>query len=501
MRGSGVLMPVFSLPGSYGIGCFSNDAYRFVDFLEKAGQRYWQMLPLVPTGFGNSPYQSPSAFAGNPLFICPDGLAEYGLIKKSELKSFKAASEDDRIDYEKQNEACFQMLELAFKGFDDRIKVFRDFTKKHKHWLDDYALFMVIKENNDYEPFWKWDSPLKERDASALAAVERKYKKRISFYKFIQYVFYSQWQELKKYANSHGVEIIGDIPIYVAADSADVWAGPRLFALEEELSPRLVAGCPPDGFSRTGQLWGNPVYDWSVHREDGYQWWIRRMRACMELYDVVRIDHFRAFDEYYAIPAGNETAEYGEWMKGPGMELFEALGNSLGSIRVIAEDLGQMTDTVKQLVRDSGFPGMHLLEFAFYKDDDNLSDNGTSNHLPLNYEHNSVVYPGTHDNETIMGWLGSTGKRTKSAMMHYIGAPEDASDEYLCTEMIRLAQASVADYALIPMADWLGLDNRARINSPGTTGSHNWTWRMQKGMTTARLAKRMKDFAVTYGRI
>ena len=501
MRGSGVLMPIFSLPGKYGIGCFSDEAYSFVDFLKRAGQRYWQILPLCSTGAGNSPYQSFSAFAGNPYFISPAQLVKDGLLKMGELNQFDFGKEPDTIRYEKLEQGRREMLLLAYGNFNPRKKRFQNFIKEQESWLRDYALFMALKEIFEGKPFWEWDEKYRDRDEEALKLLEKEHGKQIAFYQFVQFQFYEQWMSLKNYANEKGVEIIGDIPIYVAADSSDVWADPGLFTLNENYTPRLVAGCPPDDFSATGQLWGNPVYNWPGHAETGYEWWIRRMRSCMELYDVVRIDHFRAFDEYYAIPAGNETAEYGDWLKGPGMDLFDALNEKIGPLRVIAEDLGVMTDTVKKLLKDSGFPGMHLLEFAFYKDEDNLSGNGTSSHLPINYDKNSVVYPGTHDNETIIGWLGSIGKRTKKALIQYLGEDSEAMDDKLRLGMIRLAQASVADYALIPMYDWLGLDNRARINSPGTIGKHNWSWRMQKGQTTALLAKEMRSFAVTYGRI
>ena len=501
MRGSGILLPVFSLAGNYGIGGFSSEAYEFVDFLVKAGQRYWQVLPFGPTGAGNSPYQTFCSFAGNPLFIGVDGLVENGLLKKNEVKRFEYESIPSRVDYGKIITHRRRLFRKAYERFDTKSEAFRKFVSEQEEWLSDYCLFMSLKNVHEGVWFGAWEKKYVVRETDALQTFMNNHKEELYYYAFLQFIFEEQWQKLKQYANNRGISIIGDIPIYVSMDSTDVWTKPELFSLTEEMEAKLVAGCPPDGFSRKGQLWGNPVYLWENHKAQHFSWWIARIRRCFEWYDVLRIDHFRGFDEFYTIPAGNETAEYGQWMKGPGMELFYAIRDELGDIRVIAEDLGQITDGVKQLVADSGFPGMRILEFAFYPSDGmNEGANGTSNYLPFNYEKNCVVYTGTHDNETLMGWLGSLGKRLRKKVLNYLWLPEQIPDEVIAGELIRNAEASVADYCIIPMQDFLKLDNRARINVPGTDGD-NWTWRMEPKAATNILAKSIRKMMTTYGRI
>ena len=363
-RSAGILLSVSSLPSKYGIGCFSEEAYRLVDFLKESGQTYWQLLPLGPTGYGDSPYQSFSAFAGNPYFIDLDEFVKEGLLTDDECRAADPAKVED-ICYSEVYKTRYALLRTAYENSNISCdKAFKDFCNKNE-WLSDYALFMALKNHFGGTAWTEWDDEIRLRRPEALQVYENKLHEEVNFYKFMQYHFFRQWDALKSYASAHDVKIIGDIPIYAAFDSADVWANPELFQLDEDNLPKAVAGCPPDGFAADGQLWGNPLYDWEYHKKTGFEWWIRRLAHCFRLYDVVRIDHFRGFDEYYSIPYGDETAVNGHWEKGPGMELFTAVENALGKKEVIAEDLGFVTDTVKQLVRDSGFPNMKVLEFAF----------------------------------------------------------------------------------------------------------------------------------------
>ena len=492
MRKSGVLMPVASLPGNYGIGSFSKEAYKFIDDLKAAGQSYWQILPLGPTGYGDSPYQSFSTFAGNPYFVDLDTLVEEGLLKQEECSGFDWGKDKNRIDYEKIYLSRFKALKLAYKRFDPaKEKKYKSFLSRNKFWLDDYALYMAVKNSFGGVSFSEWDDDIRLRRKSAVAEYKKKYEDEISFYKFIQYEFDKQWMALKTYANKKGIEIIGDIPIYVAFDSADTWASPELFQLDENRTPKAVAGTPPDAFSKTGQLWGNPLYEWKKHKETGFSWWIKRIRHCMRMYDVVRIDHFRAFDEYYSVPYGDKTAVNGKWVKGPGIALFRAVKKELGDINVIAEDLGFLTPSVLKLVRDTGFPGMKVLQFAF----DSWED---SDYLPHNYIKNCVVYTGTHDNYTMLGWYDSISKKDRKYADDYLNNAGHKGKE-LVWDYIRLALASCADTCIIPMQDYLGLGNEARINTPSTTGG-NWVWRMDKKAFTKSLARRMKNITELYSR-
>lgn len=492
MRKSGVLMPVASLPGRYGIGTFSKEAYKFVDKLKAAGQSYWQILPLGPTGYGDSPYQSFSTFAGNPYFIDFETLIEEGLLKRSECSRFDFGSDDERIDYEKIYLSRFKVLRLAFKRSNlSEDKNYKRFVSRNKFWLEDYALYMAVKNSFGGVSFAEWDDDIRLRKKTAVASYKKRYADEIEFHKYIQYLFDKQWSALKAYANKNGIEIVGDIPIYVAFDSADTWADPELFQFDDNRMPTGVAGCPPDAFSKTGQLWGNPLYDWKYHKETGYEWWIKRMRHCLKLYDVIRIDHFRAFDEYYAIPYGDKTAEYGKWKKGPGIQLFKTLKKELGDMNVIAEDLGFLTPSVLKLVKDTGFPGMKVLQFAFDSREE-------SDYLPHNYIKNSVVYTGTHDNDTVLGWYDTISKSDRKFADRYLGNTGHEGKD-LVWDYIRLALASVSDTCIIPMQDYLALGHEARINMPSTLGG-NWVWRMKKGAFTNMIAKEMNALTSLYYR-
>jgi len=499
MRSAGILMPVFSLPGSYGIGCFSAEAYRFVDFLEQAGQSYWQILPLGPTSYGDSPYQSFSTFAGNPYFVDPDTLKNEGLLTEADLHDFPGGNED-RIDYGKQYENRFTLLRRAFGRFDTDQEGYRAFKERERDWLFDYALFMALKDAHDGRSFTEWEDDYRKRDETALASFLEDRGEDVEFYIFIQYEFFTQWKRLKEYANNHGIEIIGDIPIYVAADSSDVWTGPELFQMDEDQKPTAVSGCPPDGFSADGQLWGNPLYRWDYHESTGYEWWIRRIKKCQELYDIVRIDHFRGFDEYYSIPAGNTTAKGGHWEKGPGIGLFNKIRQELGDVRIIAEDLGFITDSVRALVKECGFPNMKVLEFGFDSRDSSGVINKENQYLPFNYHRNSVVYTGTHDNETLRGWLDSITPLELQSLKDYLGLPDSATKPSVVKGMIRLALGSVSDMAVIPLWDYLRLDNRARINTPSTLGD-NWRWRVRKKVLSQEKAEEIRKLTEVYGRL
>ena len=491
MRKCGVLMPVSSLPSRFGIGGFSKEAYDFVDFLAEGGQSLWQILPLGPTGYGDSPYQSFSTFAGNPYYISLDALIEQGLLTEEECEAADYGDHPNYVNYEKIYNSRFDLLRKAFNRADiENDTNYEKFVEDQSAWLKDYAMYMAIKDSLGGVAWIEWDEDIRLRKPAAMAHYEETLKEDIAFYSYLQYLFATQWSALKAYANGKGINIIGDIPIYVAFDSADTWANPELFQLDEENIPTAVAGCPPDAFSATGQLWGNPLYRWDYHEKTGFAWWIRRLAYCFTIYDVVRIDHFRGFDEYWAIPYGDPTAEFGRWEKGPGYALFEAMKKALGNREVIAEDLGFLTPSVLKLVKKTGYPGMKVLQFAFDSREE-------SDYLPHNYTHNCVVYTGTHDNDTVMGWIPAMSRKDLAFAKKYIGVKRTSD---ICSNLIRMAYASVADTAIIPIQDYLELGSEARINTPSTLGG-NWEWRMSAQDCTSQLAARMLELATVYGRI
>ena len=491
MRTCGILLPVTSLPSPYGIGCFGKEAYRFVDQLKEAGQHYWQILPLGPTGYGDSPYQSFSTFAGNTYLIDLDTLVEQELLTKEECEACDFGSDPASVDYTKMYLYRRDLLYKAFLRSDiEDCHEFKKFCHNNK-WLYDYAMYMEIKQNSEEKGWNEWEEDLRVRKPETLTAYGEKYSKGILFHEFLQYEFYRQWMKLKQYANDSGIEIIGDIPIYVSFDSADAWAQPELFQFDENRVPIEVAGCPPDGFSETGQLWGNPLYDWDYHKRTGYKWWIQRIEHCRQLYDVLRIDHFRGFDEYYSIPYGDLDARNGRWNPGPGYDIFGAIGEAIGSMRIIAEDLGYVTESVKELVKSTGYPGMKLLQFAF-------DTREAGDYYPYNYDKNSVVYTGTHDNNTICGWYKTLDAKDRAAALAYMGRKRLTGKE-IAWEFIRLAQAAVSDICIIPMQDYLGLGSEARINTPSVLGD-NWKWRLLPGQINGELLSEIRQICRLYGR-
>lgn len=491
-RSSGILLPVTSLPSKYGIGSFSDAAYKFVDWLKEAGQSYWQLLPLGTTGYGNSPYQSFSVYAGNPYMISIEDLINDGVLEKKLCDSFNFGSNAANVDYVSLYENRYKLLRIAFDNDKKDSVGYKNFLSKNSFWLDEFALFSAIKAGQDEKPFFEWDSGLRFRDKNAINRFTETHSKEIEFRKYMQYKFFSQWQRLKKYANEKGIKIIGDIPIYTAHDSADVWANPKLFCLDDNLMPTSVAGCPPDGFSENGQLWGNPLYDWEYHKSTGYEWWTSRLKFALEMYDVVRIDHFRGFDSYYSIPYGDKTAVNGTWKKGPGTELFSALKHIAVPEKIIAEDLGFITDSVKALLRECGYPGMKIIQFAF----DSRDNASTNVHLPHLYTTNSVVYTGTHDNQTIESWYNTISEAERENVRDYLCTKSDAE---ISRKLIALAMRSVADICIIPMQDWLGLDDSARLNTPSTVGG-NWQWRLLS-VPGYELAAEINSMTALFGRL
>ncbi len=491
-RSAGILMPITSLPSPYGIGTMGKAAYEFIDFLKASGQTYWQLLPVGPTSYGDSPYQSFSTYAGNPYMIDLDLLCEDGLLTREELKKIDWGSNAQYIDYERIYNVRFDVLRQAYEAFKQKNQQeFWDFMRDENSWLTDYALYMSVKKFFDDKAWTEWPDPLiKYRNPDTIDYYLRLLYEDVMFWKWTQFMFYKQWAELKEYANDNGIKLFGDMPIYVAMDSADTWANPDVFWLDDERKPVCVAGCPPDYFSETGQLWGNPLYDWIYLEETGFDWWIRRIAGAARMFDVTRIDHFRAFDQFYAIPYGAKDAVKGEWIDGPKMRFFEKMKQRLGDIPIIAEDLGLQTPGVKKLLEESGYPGMKILEFAFDSKED-------SNYLPHNYTSNSVCYTGTHDNDTIMGWLSQASEKDVAFAEEYCRL--DKTEGYNWG-FIRTAYSSVSDYAIVQMQDILGLGSEARINIPSTLGG-NWTWRMKKGAATPKLAKKLYNLSKNYRRL
>ena len=495
-RTAGILMPITSLPGKYGIGCFSEEAYKFVDWLQATGQTYWQILPIHPTSYGDSPYQSFSTFAGNPYFIDLDVLVAEGVLKQKECDSMDFCVDETDIDYEAQYNSRYTLLRKAYERSNISENAdYQSFISENEWWLSDYALFMALKNFFGGECWYEWPEDIRLRYGYSMDYYRRELYYDIEFQMYLQFKFFEQYWKLKQYANEKNIGIIGDIPIYVAMDSADTWAHPELFQLDENNVPYAVAGCPPDGFSATGQLWGNPLYRWEYHGETGYRWWLSRLWYVFRLYDVTRIDHFRGFDEYFSIPYGADSAVDGHWEKGPGIDLFRCVEQNLGWHEVIAEDLGYVTDSVRQLVKDSGFPGMKVLEFAF-----DSRDSGSANdYLPHNYPENSVVYTGTHDNETLNGWFKSITKEEQQMARDYL-CDQRTPQKLLHQSFIALAMRSAARMCIIPLQDYLGLDNSCRINTPSTIGI-NWRWRVKKEQLTEELQQGILATTMRYGRM
>lgn len=492
MRRNGMLLPIASLPSPYGIGGFSKEAYEFIDVLEETGQKLWQILPLGPTSYGDSPYQSFSTFAGNPYFIDLDTLVEKGWLTKEACEASDYGDNESYIDYGRIYNSRFVLLKQAFLNSDVLSdEKFAEFCKANQHWLPDYALYMALKNQNDGKSWIEWEEEIRLRKPEAVEYYKKELEEECNFYEFLQYEFHEQWTKVKEYAHEKGIQIVGDVPIYVAFDSADTWANPELFQLDEKNLPLGVAGCPPDAFSATGQLWGNPLYNWAYHKITGYDWWLKRISYCFDLYDIVRIDHFRGFDEYYSIPYGDETAVNGHWEKGPGMDLFDTVKEKLGELDIIAEDLGFLTESVFQLLKDSGYPGMKVLQFAFDPSED-------SDYLTYKYQRNCVVYTGTHDNDTTAGWFEKLSDGDREVALRYMNSFYTPKEEQHW-DLIALAMRSTADTCIIPVQDFLGLGSEARINMPSTLGD-NWKWRMTKGAFSEELKEKIRRMTKLYGR-
>lgn len=497
-RYAGVLLSVTSLPSKYGIGCFDQAAYDFVDWLEKAGQRYWQILPLGATSHGasdDSPYQAYSAFAGNPYMISLEALIEEGVLTREECDAVDFGTNPAKVDFIKLSKNRLALLHKAYERSDiSKNANFRRFCASNAWWLDDFALFMALKDYFDEAPFRQWPEDIRMHWGFAMDYYNRELYYDVEFQKYLQFKFDEQWTKLKSYANAKHIQIVGDIPIYVSPDGADVWAHPELFQLDEHNAPTAIAGCPPDAFAADGQVWGNPLYRWDYHRATNFQWWCSRMWYSFKLYDVVRVDHFRGFDEYFSIPANAESAKAGHWEKGPGMDLFNAIRWQLGDVNIIAEDLGLMTDGVRRLVRDSGCPNMKVLQFAI-----DPTDIGASNdYWPHNYNSNCVVYTGTHDNETVAGWYVGLAEDAKKQVREYLG-DYHTPDNQMHKVLIHLAMRAVSKDCIIPIQDHLGLGNEARMNQPGTVG-FNWRWRLKPGQLTNELAEELLTLAMRTGR-
>ena len=502
-RASGVLLHPTSLPNEYGIGDFGKSAYEFVDFLEEARQTYWQVLPLGPTGFGDSPYQSFSAFAGNTNLISPETLARENLLSQTDLDE-RPDFESGNIDFGKVIDWKKESLAKAYENFckTDDLELrgsFETFTGQVSIWLDDYALFRSIKATQGQKLWLKWDEPLRMRDESALFEARKNLSEEIRAQKFYQFLFFKQWGRLKNYANGKGIKIIGDMPIFLSLDSADVWCDPQEFKLNEDLTPSVVAGVPPDYFSKTGQLWGNPIYDWGKMQADGFGWWKSRVGFALKTVDILRIDHFRGFAGSWEVPGGDKTAENGNWVSVPGKELFETLVEDLGELPVMAEDLGVMTDDVKALRDGFEFPGMKILQYG-------LGGDSKNNDLPHNYVRNCVAYTGTHDNDTTVGWFRALKAKKAGDDEKKTNAELDFCLDYLNTEadeihwdLIRAVWGSVADTAIVPMQDLLGLGNKARMNVPASK-SNNWQWRCEKGSYSDQIAERLRKLTENFGR-
>ena len=484
MRTSGILMPVSALPSDYAIGTFGKEAYDFVDFLSDSDQHFWQILPLGHTGYGNSPYQCFSAFAGNPYYIDPLILFKSGYIEKNELPVYENNS---KADYGRLYGERINLLKKAADLVDEKSSEFTAFEKENKFWLEDYALFMSVKEAQDMKPLKEWQEEIRLADGLVLENLRREFKAQTRLWKNIQFLFYEQWRNLKLYANTQGVEIIGDVPIYVSADSSEMWLHRELFITDDDGNPALFSGCPPDEYAPLGQLWGNPVYDWVSHRKSNYSWWIERMRHSGRLFDMVRIDHFRGFEDFYAVSSAATDAVSGEWYKGPSKEFIDALKRNVPEVRVLAEDLGNITDRVRDLVCYSDFPGMKILQFGF---------EGSEEYLPHSYTRHSVAYTGTHDNPTMKQWSLICDDEALSFAKKYLDVNNNVN---LVNDCIRALFMSVSETVIIPIQDWLELGSEARMNVPSTSDG-NWVWRLSKEMLTSQLSERIADMTRLYNR-
>ncbi len=491
MRTSGILLHISSLPSEYGIGTFGKEAYRFVDFLEKAGQTYWQILPIGITGYGDSPYQSFSSFAGNPYFIDPDLLCKDGLLEKGDYIDVDFGKDIEKTDYGKLYTNRYPMLRKAYKKFIlQKNAEYEAFLEENQKWIFDFALFMALKDEHKGACWQTWETPIKKREKSALEAAKSRLADDIDFYCVTEFLFFRQWFALKEYANKKGIKIIGDVPIYVALDSADVWANPEDFELDANLAPVNIAGCPPDAFSEDGQRWGNPLYNWKKMKKEGFSWWCSRVAFSAKIFDVLRIDHFRGFEAYWSIPAKEKTAKGGKWVQGPGNALFSTLEKKLGKLPIIAEDLGFLTPGVKKLLKKTGFPGMKVLEFAF-------DPAGNSEYLPHNICKNSVAYIGTHDNEPALLWFDSVSEKTSDFAKEYMSLTKEEGYNW---GFIRTLLSCSADTAIVQMQDLLGLSKGTRMNTPSVV-SGNWTWRMRPECINDWLARIIREKTELYRRI
>ncbi len=490
-RSSGILLPISALPSPYGIGSMGKAAYDFIDFLVKAEQKWWQILPVGPTSYGDSPYQSFSTFAGNPYFVDLETLCKEGLLEQAEIDAVDWGSDPAKVDYQKIYEGRFNLLEKAKqRGWEKDAEEIKKFTEENKGWLPDYALYMALKRYFGMKAWTEWaDEDIRLRKEEALAKYRRELADDMELFIYIQYLFFRQWNALRAYAKENGIGIIGDMPIYVAMDSADVWAEPKFFQLDEKNVPHEVSGVPPDAFSADGQLWGNPLYDWDAMKADGYGWWIRRIDGAAKLYDVLRIDHFRGLESYWAVPYGDTNAKNGHWVKGPGMDLVSVLKNWFPNVSFIAEDLGYLTPEVQQLLKDSEFPGMKVLEFAF-------DSREPSDYLPHTYTSHCVCYVGTHDNETVMAWKDAAAPEDIAMAIKYLGLNEEEGFHW---GILRGGMSSVAELFVAQMQDFLGLGAEARMNTPSTLGG-NWQWRLKEGQITEELTAKIAEMTRLYGR-
>jgi 4-alpha-glucanotransferase len=501
-RASGILLHPTSLPGRFGIGDLGDEAYAFADFLVSSGQSLWQVLPLGPTGYGDSPYACYSAFAGNTLLISPERLCNDGWLSQDDVTEIELVS--DRVDFGHAYNSKDKILRQAYEHYRratdiECLREFERFCDQNQSWLEDYALFRALKTRYNHAAWHEWEPVLVRREEFAMGQARDQLHDEIEAHKFFQFLFFRQWFALKNYCNERGIRIIGDVPIFVAHDSADVWTNPEQFKLDEEGIPTVVAGVPPDYFSATGQYWGNPLYDWDRMLADGFKWWIERVRATLQMVDIVRIDHFRGFAACWEIPGGDKTAERGRWVQAPGRELFTAIGSALGELPIIAEDLGVITPEVDQLRDDFGFPGMRVLQFAFGGDADEI-------HLPHNYHQNVAAYTGTHDNDTTVGWFNSAAGADSTRTETEINSEREFCKKYLHTQgeeiewdFIRAVLSSVANTAIIPLQDVLGVGSEGRMNLPNSTEG-NWSWRFAAGALTTDYAERLRYLCDTYGR-